>query len=163
MFRSVAMISHNGKDLEKSQNIVQIIKSLCLKQNGWNFADKSFNYILFKDNILIQNKILFQKLFKGLFKELRMVISSLASGRCGSNFEDKICKLITQNSSLRTRCEFAHRWMPQNLANEKSTLVHVMTWGHQQQAITWANVYTDPLHCCQRSMMLWHYKALQNQ
>ena len=33
------------------------------------------------------------------------------------------------------------RWMPQNLINEKSILVHVMVWRHQ--ATTQANINVD--------------------
>ena len=42
-----------------------------------------------------------------------------------------IFKLIVLNISLGIHCEFAPRLMPQNLNNEKSTLVQVMAWGHQ--------------------------------
>ena len=37
--------------------------------------------------------------------------------------------------------------MPQNLTYENSTLIQVMAWCHQAQAITWAKV--DPDLCCQ--------------
>ena len=53
----------------------------------------------------------------------------LAPGRCENNFKSKIFKLYhvyIKNSSLGTHCEIALRWMPQNLINEKSTLVQVM-------------------------------------
>ena len=33
--------------------------------------------------------------------------------------------------------------MPMDLTDGKSTLVQVMAWCHQQQAITWANVDPD--------------------
>ena len=56
--------------------------------------------------------------------------NSLAPVRCGSNFRCIISKLI-QNSSLGAHCETALQWMPQYLANEKSTLVKVMAWCHQ--------------------------------
>ena len=55
------------------------------------------------------------------------------------NFKSIIFKLIIQNSSLGTRCEIADRWMPQNLTNEKSTLVQVMVGAVMHQAMTWAN------------------------
>ena len=41
-----------------------------------------------------------------------------------------IFNLIIQDSSLDTHYEIALRWMPQNLTNEKSTLVQVMSWRH---------------------------------
>ena len=49
-------------------------------------------------------------------------INSLAPGRYGNNFKTIIFKLIIQNCL---------RWRPQNLINEKSTLVQVMGWCHQ--------------------------------
>ena len=55
----------------------------------------------------------------------------LAPGRCGSYFKSIIFKLIIQDSSLGNSCEVALRWMPQNLGNEKLTLVQAMAWYHQ--------------------------------
>ena len=55
-------------------------------------------------------------------------------------FESIIFKLIMQNSGLGTQCEISFKWMPQNLTNEKSTLVQVMaqccqaTSRHQSQS-----------------------------
>ena len=34
--------------------------------------------------------------------------------------------------------------MPQNVFDGKSTLILVMAWRRQQQAITWANIDPDP-------------------
>ena len=42
-----------------------------------------------------------------------------------------VLQLIIQNSGLGTWCEVYFMWMPQNLTNEKSTLVQVMAWCHQ--------------------------------
>ena len=53
-------------------------------------------------------------------------LSSLAPGRCGNNMWSIILKFIIQHSSLGSTCRIALRWMPQNLTNEKSTLVQVM-------------------------------------
>ena len=36
--------------------------------------------------------------------------------------------------------------MPQDLTDDKSTLVQVMAWCHRQQAITWASVDPDLWH-----------------
>ena len=60
---------------------------------------------------------------------LKTDVNSLAPLRCGSN--SKRMKLTTQNSSLGTCCEISLMWMPQNLTNEKSTLIQVMAWCHQ--------------------------------
>ena len=53
-------------------------------------------------------------------------VNSLIPGRCDNNFENIIFKLNIQTSSLSTHSEIALRWIPQNLTNEKSTLVQVM-------------------------------------
>ena len=59
------------------------------------------------------------------------VFDSLAPGRCCNNLKSMIFKLITQNSSLGTHCEISLTWMPQNLTNEKSTMVQVMVCCHE--------------------------------
>ena len=58
-------------------------------------------------------------------------VYSLAPGRFDSDSKTVFFNIIIQNSSLGTCCEFALRWMPQNLINEKSTLFQVMAWCHQ--------------------------------
>ena len=70
-------------------------------------------------------------------------VNSLAPGRCGNNFKSVIFKLTMQTSCLGTFSWVAQRWMPQNLTNEKSTLV---MWRHQ--AITWGQS-----QCWPRSMV----------
>ena len=40
-------------------------------------------------------------------------------------------------------CELALRWMSLHLTDDKSTLVQVMAWCRQQEAITWTNVDPD--------------------
>ena len=62
----------------------------------------------------------------------------------------EICRFWKYNfQTHNTECLFglsiALRWMPQDLTNEKSTLVQVTVWCSRQQAITWANV--DPNLC----------------
>ena len=39
--------------------------------------------------------------------------------------------LHIENNSLATGCESPFRWIPQNLNDDKSTLVQVMVWCHQ--------------------------------
>ena len=58
-------------------------------------------------------------------------INSLAPGKCGSNFNSMIFKLIIQNSSLGTYCDVTLMWMQLNLTNGKSTLAQVMAWCRQ--------------------------------
>ena len=74
-------------------------------------------------------------------------LNSLAPGRCNSNFKNIIFKLIMQNSNLGTRCKIAIRWMPQNLTNEKATLVQLMAPCCQAWTIMWANVDPDLWLC----------------
>ena len=47
-------------------------------------------------------------------------------GRCGSNFESIIVKLIIESSSFGTRGEIALSWKTQNLTNEQSKLSQVI-------------------------------------
>ena len=58
-------------------------------------------------------------------------VNSLTPGRCDTNVKSMIFKLITQNSSLDTCCEFSLKWIPQNLTNEMSPWVPAMAWCHQ--------------------------------
>ena len=72
--------------------------------------------------------------------EISLDFNSLVPGRCGSNFKDITFKLVIQNCSLCTRCEVALRWMPQNLTNEKSTLVQLMVCSpHGVTRTRWVN------------------------
>ena len=59
-------------------------------------------------------------------------INSLAPGRCGcgSNSKSMIFKLINHTSSWGL-IEIALRWIPQNLTDQKLTLVPIMAWCHQ--------------------------------
>ena len=67
--------------------------------------------------------------------------NSLAPGECGSNSKSKIFKLYRIVVWALT----AVRWMPQNLTNEKLTLVQVIP-GSLVLSITWAFVDADL--CC---------------
>ena len=74
-------------------------------------------------------------------------MNSLAPGGCDRISKIIIFKLLIQNSSMGTCCEIALSWMPQNLTNEKSTLVQVMALCHQ------ANL--DP-NFCHHMVLLGH-------
>ena len=52
----------------------------------------------------------------------------LAPWRCGNKYKTICFKLNIQNSSMGTCNEICLRWMPQNLTNEKSTLIQVLAW-----------------------------------
>ena len=58
----------------------------------------------------------------------------LAPGRCGSNFESIIFKLIVQSSRLGSHFEVAPRRMTGNFPYEKSSLVKVMAWCRQAKS-----------------------------
>ena len=58
-------------------------------------------------------------------------VNSLAPGKIQFNFRKVIFKLILVNVGCGISYEFAHRWMPQDLTDDKSTLVQVMAWGRQ--------------------------------
>ena len=49
----------------------------------------------------------------------------------GSNFKCAAFLLYIQKNSLATGCECPFRWIPQNLNDDKSTLVQVVAWCHQ--------------------------------
>ena len=53
-------------------------------------------------------------------------------GKWGSNIKSLFFKLIFQNSASGTRSGIALIWIPPNLSNKKSALVHVMAWCCQQ-------------------------------
>ena len=57
--------------------------------------------------------------------------SSLASGRCGRNFNIVIFKFISRTDISCAACKIVERWIPQNSTDDKSTLVQVMAWCHQ--------------------------------
>ena len=61
------------------------------------------------------------------------ILNSLAPGRCGSDFDFK--SIISENmlgiKFMRTSCEIALWWMPQNTFDGKSTLVQIMAWCRQ--------------------------------
>ena len=60
----------------------------------------------------------------------RRYLNSLTPGRCGCNFKN-IFKLISWIDTLSASRKTVVRWMPQNSADDKSTLVQVMAWCHQ--------------------------------
>ena len=50
----------------------------------------------------------------------------IALQRCGCDFVNMISWIVTQHNSLGTLYEITPRWMPQNLGDDKSTLVQIM-------------------------------------
>ena len=59
------------------------------------------------------------------------IFYSLAPWEIRQWFESIICTLILQNDRFGTHCEFALRWLLQNITYDISTLVQIMAWCHQ--------------------------------
>ena len=56
------------------------------------------------------------------------IVNSLVPGRFQFNFRKVILKLTLVNGSWGVTYEIALRWTPQDLTDDKSTLVQVMAW-----------------------------------
>ena len=91
----------------------------------WQLRKCEWNFRVYKKPLFMKTPMKCKNL-----GDLR-ICNYLDPGRCGNNFNSMMVKLIIPDSSLGTRCETPLRWMPQNLSNEKSTLVQVMAWCHQ--------------------------------
>ena len=83
-------------------------------------------------------------------------VGSLANGRCHSNLERIIFKLIKvflrsyyRIVTWAMALKLISDWVPQNLNNERSTLVAVMAWCRQA-----TSYYLS--QCCPRSMSPYH-------
>ena len=74
---------------------------------------------------------------------IMMAISSTASWRCYSNVKSVLFKLIIPNSSVDSLSKIALWWMPQNLTDDKSTLVLVMAWWHQEASQYLSHCWPD--------------------
>ena len=59
------------------------------------------------------------------------LINSLAPGRSGYDFKNLIFNLVLLIGILRSLYDNALRWMPQNITDDKSTLVQVKAWCRQ--------------------------------
>ena len=57
-------------------------------------------------------------------------LNTLAPGRFGCDFKNSIFKLVLLIGILRSLYDNGLRWMPQNITDDKSTLVQVMAWCH---------------------------------
>ena len=56
------------------------------------------------------------------------LVNSLTPGWCGSDFLIVISDYMLHIKFMNSFCGIAQRWMPQNIFEGKSTLVHVMAW-----------------------------------
>ena len=59
---------------------------------------------------------------------MQSIVNSLAPGKFQFNFRKIIFKLTLVNGDWGISCEISLRWMPQDLTDDKSTLVQVMAW-----------------------------------
>ena len=66
-----------------------------------------------------------------MLKLLQTYINSLAPGRPGCHFKTAIFNLVLLIGIFTSSKDNALRWMPWDLAGDKSTLVQVMTWCRQ--------------------------------
>ena len=103
--------------------------------------------------------------------------NSLTTGTCGCNFKNIIFRLVSQNGSSGIHHKIVLWWMPQNLTNEKATLVQVMAWCSQETSHyliqhwprsmspyclirpQWADVPTYVPNCFQE---IWIYICIRN-
>ena len=69
--------------------------------------------------------------FRGICADRSYLFNSLAPGKCQFNFRQVMFKLILVNGSWGISYEIALRWMPLDVADDKSTLVQVMAWCRQ--------------------------------
>ena len=60
-----------------------------------------------------------------------LIFNSLAPGKSGCDFKNGIFNLVVLIGVFRSSHDNALRWMPQDLTDDKSTLVQVMAWCHQ--------------------------------
>ena len=58
-------------------------------------------------------------------------LNSLAPGRCNCDFENVTFNLALLIGIFKSSYDNVHRWIRQNLTDDKSTLVQVMAWCHQ--------------------------------
>ena len=76
----------------------------------------------------------------------RCFINSLSTGRCGCYLKLVIFKPVWRMIILSISGEIVLKWMPQDLTDDKSTLVQVMAWCHQA-----TSHYLN--QCCSRSLL----------
>ena len=79
----------------------------------------------------VQLTISQQGLGDGLLPKRWQAINSLAPGKFEWNFRHVIFKQILVIDGWGISCEIALSWKPQDLTDDKSTLVQVMAWCHQ--------------------------------
>ena len=70
---------------------------------------------------------------------ISMLLNLLIPGRCESNFKSVIFERMLRIQYMGTCFEIAVRWMPQNIFDDKSSLVQVMLLLTQIYIATWHN------------------------
>ena len=74
-------------------------------------------------------------------------LNSLAPARFLCDFKNEIFNLALLIVIFKLSYDYVLRWMPQDLTDDKSTLVQVMAWCRTQQSITWTSVDQDLQWC----------------
>ena len=143
------------------------IKHIEPKQNGRHFADDMLKCIFLNENVWIPNNISLKFVPEGPINNNPALVQVMAGHRPGdkplpkprmvrspthicvnelTKWHDMIVNPWAKfpNSLCRIDVLGAHReivlmWMPQSLINEEPTLIRLMAWCRQQQAITCAN------------------------
>ena len=77
--------------------------------------------------VAISDKTFYGEISQSL-KGTRSNVNSLAPGRSECDSKNAIFNPVLLFGIFRSTHDNAHRWMPQNLTDDKSTLVQVMAW-----------------------------------
>ena len=85
------------------------------------------------------------------------LINSFTLRRCTCNIKWVIFKLMSRIDILSISCEIHLKWMPQDLNDDKSTLVQVMAWCLQAMLS-----HVDPDLCCHMASLS-HNEFIRNQ
>ena len=92
-------------------------------------------------------------------------VNSLAPGRFQFNFRKVIFKLTLVNGGWGISYEIALRWMPQDLTDDKSTLVQVMAWCRQATSHYLSQCWPrsmSPYGVTRPGGTMWHYGTWVN-
>ena len=130
------VLTHWPLSIFKS-TIFTLIITLRPGQDGCHFADDIFTCIFINENCCILIKFSLKYVRKNPVDNNPALVQIMAWRRSGDKplsepmmvrLPTHICVTRPQWVKQGTHCEIAAGWMPQNLTDEKSTLVQVMAW-----------------------------------
>ena len=125
------------------------LKTLRLRQNGRYFPDDIFKWIFFNENVWISINISLKFVPRGPINNIPTLVQVMAWCRPGDKPLSElmmvrlpthicvtrpqwvklvICKLLSRLDILSIFCRIALRWMPQDLIDDKLTLVQFVAW-----------------------------------